>query len=100
MKAEPWQLRYDPRVRKLLEKLRNKEIVRRIEQSALRLQERPDLGEPLEEYKAEKLRSYRIGTPSGEYRIIYQLRQAERVVFVILIGPRQEVYKLLKRKRR
>lgn len=93
---ELWELRYDPRVRKRLEKIRNKEIVRRIEESALRLKERPYLGESLERYT--NTRSYRIGTAGGEYRIIYRLIKKDRVVFVILVGSREEVYDLLKRK--
>jgi len=83
-------------VRKRLEKIRNKEIVRRIEKSALRLKERPYLGESLEGYA--NIRSYRIGTPGGEYRIIYRLIKKDRVVFVVLVGPREEVYDLLRRK--
>ncbi|MGQ9602123.1 MAG: type II toxin-antitoxin system RelE family toxin [Candidatus Bipolaricaulia bacterium] len=91
---EPWELKYDPRVRKRLEKIRSREIVRRIEESALRLKERPYLGEPLKEYPG--IRSYRIGTPGGEYRIIYRPIARDRMVFVILVGSREEVYDLLK----
>jgi len=83
-------------VRKRLKKIRNKGIVHRIEESALRLKERPYLGESLEGYT--NTRSYRIGTPGGEYRIVYRPIEKDRVVFVILIGPREEVYNLLKRK--
>ena len=43
-------------------------------------------------------RSERVGTPSGEYRIIYELSEAEREVFVLLVGSREEVYGLLGRK--
>ena len=92
----PWELRYDPRVRKRLERIRDKEVIKRIEESARRLRERPYLGKKLEGYPG--LRSYRVGTPGGEYRIIYRLLKEERVVFVILIGSREEVYELLGRK--
>ena len=95
---EPWELKYDPRVRKRLKRIRDKEIVRRIEGSALRLKERPYLGEPLKGYP--NIRSYQIGTPGGEYRIIYQPIEEDRVVFILLNGSREEVYELLKRKRK
>lgn len=94
----PWELRYDPRVRSFLEKLRDRAIIRRIEASARRLQEQPDRGELLKGYENRGLRSYRIGTPGGEYRILYQMRPRERVILVILVGPREEVYKLLEQR--
>jgi mRNA interferase RelE/StbE len=99
-RRESWELRYDPRVRTYLEKLRSRAVVRRIEESAQRLQDHPELGKPLRRYEGIGLRSYRLGTPGGEYRILYQLRKSERVVFVILIGSREEVYKLLERRAR
>lgn len=94
--AETWELKYDPRVRKRLGRIKNKRIIRRIEESALRLKERPYLGESLEGYA--NVRSYRIGTPGGGYRIIYRPIKKDQVVFVILVGPREEVYDLLRRK--
>jgi len=39
-----------------------------------------------------------VGTPSGEFRIIYRLRHEDHVILVDLIEPREEVYKLLRRK--
>ena len=64
-----WTLRYDPRVREKLEKIRNKTLVRRIEKSAETLRENPFAGKPLRGYPG--VRSKRIGTPEGEYRLIY-----------------------------
>jgi len=66
-----WTLKYDPRVRKQLEKIRNKVVIRRIKESAESLQERPYAGKSLHGYPG--VRSKRIGTPQGEYRLIYQL---------------------------
>ncbi len=96
--AKPWELRYDPRVRSFLEKLQDRAIIRRLETAARRLQERPERGKLLQGYERRGLRSYRVGTPGGEYRILYQIRLRERVILVILIGPREEVYKLLKQR--
>jgi len=92
-----WTLRYDPRVRKQLQKIKNKDVIRRIKESAERLQTAPYSGKPLQGYPG--LRSKRIGTPHGEYRLIYLPIKEKREVFVILIGTREEVYELLKRSR-
>ena len=92
-----WTLRYDPRVRKKLEKIRNKTLIRRIEESAKTLQENPLAGKPLRGYP--RVRSKRIGTPEGEYRLIYLPVEDKREVFIILVGSRDEVYELLGRKK-
>ncbi|MBI1741698.1 type II toxin-antitoxin system RelE/ParE family toxin [Candidatus Acetothermia bacterium] len=74
MKAgKAWELRYDPRVRSALEKLRDRAVLRRLEKAALRLKDRPERGKRLKGYENRGLRSYRVGTPGGEYRILYQL---------------------------
>jgi addiction module RelE/StbE family toxin len=91
-----WELRYDPRVRKQLERIKDKRVIKRLEESALRLKDHPYLGKGLEGYP--DLRSYRVGTPGGEYRIIYCLMEADHVIFIILIASREEVYHLLKRR--
>lgn len=44
------------------------------------------------------VRSERVGTPSGEYRVLYQILEEEREVFVLLVGSREEVYGLLERR--
>ena len=92
-----WELRYDSRVRRRLQQIRNRAVVQRLEQAARRLRERPRLGKPLRRHP--KLRSYRVGTPEGEYRIIYTLISQDRIVLVVLIAPRDEVYELLERLR-
>lgn len=91
-----WTLRYDPRVRKQLERIRNKNVIRRIKQSAESLRDNPHSGKTLRGYPG--VRSKRIGTPEGEYRLIYRLLEKEQEVFVILIGPREEIYEILRRK--
>ena len=90
-----WALLYDPRVRKRLLKIKNKDVIRRIKESAERLQHAPYSGKLLQGYRG--LRSKRIGTPHGEYRLIYLPIEEKRELLVILIGTREEVYELLKR---
>jgi mRNA-degrading endonuclease RelE of RelBE toxin-antitoxin system len=92
-----WTLRYDPRVRKQLEKIRNKALIRRIKESAETLQENPFAGKPLRGYPG--VRSKRSGTPEGEYRLIYVSIEDKQEVFIILVGSRNEVYGLLERKK-
>ena len=43
-------------------------------------------------------RSYRLGTPGGEFRIIYELIEEDKVVFIFLIGPRDDIYDELERR--
>jgi mRNA-degrading endonuclease RelE of RelBE toxin-antitoxin system len=60
-----------------------------------KLSERPRSGKSLKGY--EDLFSLPITTPGGEHRIIYQLKPNEKVVYVVLTGPREEIYEILKR---
>ena len=91
-----WTLRYDPRVRKRLERIRNKHVIRRIRESAESLRDTPRSGKTLRGYPG--VRSKRIGTPEGEYRLIYRLLEKDQEVFIILVGPREEIYEILGRK--
>ena len=93
---EMWNLVYDPRVRRQLEKIRNKNVIRRIQESAEALCENPYSGKTLRGYPG--VRSKRIGTPEGEYRLIYRLIEEKQEVFIILVGPREAIYELLERK--
>lgn len=92
-----WTLRYDPRVRKQLQKIKNKAVIRRIKESAERLRIKPYSGKPLQGYK--NVRSKRIGTPNGEYRLIYLPIKGKQEVLIILVGTREQVYEVLKRSR-
>ena len=92
-----WTLRYDPRVRRQLEKIRNKALIRRIKESAKTLRETPFAGKPLR--GSPGVRSKRIGTPEGEYRLIYLPIEDKQEVFIILVGPRDSIYDLLERKK-
>jgi len=92
---ESWELQYDPRVRKQLEKIRDTTIIRRIEEAARQLKDKPYSGKPLRGYSG--VRSKRVATSGGEYRIVYIPIKTDRVVFIVLVAPREEVYKLLRR---
>lgn len=91
-----WKLKYDPRVRKQLQKIRNRGVICRIKESAEVLQEKPYSGKLLHGYSG--VRSKRIGRTEGECRLIYQLIEEEEEVFIILVGHRKDVYDLLERK--
>jgi len=58
-----------------------------------RLGKAPDLGKSLKGRK--NLYSYRFGTPGGEYRAIYRIKKES--VLVVLVGPRKEIYEILRR---
>ncbi|MBS3765544.1 type II toxin-antitoxin system RelE/ParE family toxin [Candidatus Bipolaricaulota bacterium] len=75
----------------------DKHIRSRIEKSVERLEKSPKLGKQLKGFPSTT-RSYRFGTPGGEYRIIYELMEEDEVVFVFLIGPRGDVYEDLTRR--
>ncbi|MEE9539914.1 MAG: hypothetical protein V3V85_00280 [Candidatus Thorarchaeota archaeon] len=57
-------------MRKQLQKIRNKAVIYRIKESAENLQEIPCAGKSLRGYPG--VRSKRIGTPEGEYRLVYE----------------------------
>ncbi|MCD5407944.1 type II toxin-antitoxin system RelE/ParE family toxin [Candidatus Bipolaricaulota bacterium] len=90
-----WTLRYDPRVRKELERVRDKQVIERLKSAAETLKDEPFSGKPLRGYPG--VWSKRVGTKGGEWRIIYMPLKSERVLLVVLIAPREEVYELLKR---
>jgi mRNA-degrading endonuclease RelE of RelBE toxin-antitoxin system len=94
--GDPWTLVYDPRVRKHLEKIRDRAVIHRLEQATARLARFPRSGKSLEHYPG--VRSERVGTSGGEYRILYRLFEEQREVFVLLIASRDEVYELLERR--
>jgi len=77
--AEPrWTLRYDPCVLHRMAKVQDRAILRRLEVAAKRLQKQPRLGKPLKGHR--DVRSYRVGTSGGEYRILYRLIPDDLVV--------------------
>jgi len=91
-----WTLHYDSRVKRQLEKIHDRKVMHRLATSARRLETRPSLGKLLEGYR--DVRSYRVGTPGGEYRILYRLIPEDQVVLVLMIAPRDEVYERFERR--
>ncbi len=91
-----WTLRYDPRVRKILERIRDREIIERLREAAEALREKPFSGKPLRGYPG--VWSKRVGTKGGEWRIIYMPLKEEKVLLIILVGTRESIYQLLKRR--
>ena len=90
----PWEVHLNREIRKDLAP-HGREVNRRLRGALERLQANPHLGKPLKGYHG--VLSYRVGTPSGEFRITYRLRAEERVILVDLIKPREEIYKILDR---
>lgn len=90
-----WNVKYDQGVKEYLKGL-DEHILRRIEKSAKRLKKSPRLGKQLKGFPSTT-RSYRFGTPGGEFRIIYELIEEDKVVFIFLIGPRDDIYDDLRR---
>lgn len=89
-----WEVHGSQRVAKALAH-HGREIAVCYDKAFEKLSERPRSGKPLKGY--EGLFSLPITTPGGEHRIIYQLKPDEEIVYVILTGPREEIYEILKR---
>lgn len=70
-------------------------IRERYDRAFARLAEDPLAGELPSGY--EGLRSFPVTTPGGEHRIIYQIKPEGQVVLVVLVGTREEIYRLLER---
>ena len=45
----------------------------------------------------DNLWSWKVYTPYGKHRILYRIKEEDKVVYVILIGTRESIYDLLKR---
>ncbi len=69
-------------------------VVRRLRNGLERLAESPRLGKPLQGSLAP-FWSYRV----GDYRVIYEIRDAELHVLVVMLGHRREVYERARRRR-
>jgi len=70
------------------------EVARRLRNGLERLAEDPRLGKPLHGSLAP-FWSYRV----GDYRVIYEIRDAELVVLVVMLGHRREIYERARRRR-
>ncbi|MFQ6111792.1 MAG: type II toxin-antitoxin system RelE/ParE family toxin [Nitrospinota bacterium] len=94
-RQEPWDVQLNKDIPKRLAR-HGRRVNRRLKEALERLKLDPHHGKSLKGY--ENVYSLAVGTPSGEFRIIYRLRYEDHVILVDLIEPRQEVYKLLKRR--
>lgn len=89
-----WRVEGTKRVAKRLARF-GRRIRERYDRAFERLAQDPFAGELLSGY--EGLRSFPLTTPGGEHRIIYQAKPEVEVVLVVLVGSREEIYRLLGR---
>lgn len=89
-----WEVYGARRVAKILESLQP-DIRKAVEKGFAELSRQPAEGKILRGRKG--LRSWPVTTPRGEYRIVYALKPEDRVVLVILVGPREGFYERLGR---
>lgn len=91
-----WDVQLNRNIPRRLER-HGKAVNRRLKEALEKLKDDPFRGKPLKRYKG--VYSLGVGTPAGEFRILYRLRPEDRVILVDLIEPREGVYKLLARKK-
>ena len=89
-------IEYGSAVKKDLRKLEIS-VLRVIEKIFLRLSNDPYLGERLQG-ELSKYFAYHFKVKQTEYRIIYEFIGNEVVVYIIMIGSRENLYKNLKRR--
>ena len=68
-------------------------VAERARRGLERLAENPRLGKPLQG-ELRPFRSYRV----GDYRVVYEIRDDELVVLVVMLGHRREVYERARRR--
>jgi mRNA interferase RelE/StbE len=69
-------------------------VLKRVRRGLERLAENPGLGKPLHGQLAP-FWSYRV----SDYRAVYEIRDEELVVLVVMLGHRREIYERARRKR-
>jgi mRNA interferase RelE/StbE len=69
-------------------------VAERAQRGLERLAENPRLGKPLQG-ELRPFWSYRV----GDYRVVYDIRNRELVVLVVLLGHRREVYERARRRK-
>lgn len=92
MNSKPKEVVYGPKAVDKIGDL-DPQIKSQVGTAVKRLGKAPDLGKSLKGRK--NLYSYRFGTPGGEYRAIYRIKKES--VLVVLVGPRKEIYEILRR---
>ena len=88
-----YQIRYLPGAEKDLRTL-PAAVAQRARRGIERLADDPRAGKPLVGELAP-FWSYRV----GDYRIVYEIRQEEIVVLIVMVGDRRDVYEKARRKR-
>lgn len=88
-----YQLLYLPGAEKDIRKLPGK-VAERVRHAVVRLGEDPRLGKRLAG-ELVPFWSYRV----GDYRIVYEIRDEELVVLVVMLGHRRAIYERARRKR-
>ncbi len=68
------------------------DVLERVYTALDRLVQNPQLGKQLQA-NLKPARSYRFGTPQGEFRICYLIHDGQ--IVVLAIGPRKEIYQSL-----
>jgi mRNA interferase RelE/StbE len=88
-----YQIRYLPGAEKDLRSL-PAAVAQRARRGIERLGDDPRAGKPLVGELAP-FWSYRV----GDYRIVYEIRQEEIVVLIVMVGNRRDVYEKARRRR-
>lgn len=70
-------------------------VIKRVRRGLERLAENPRLGKPLHG-ELVPFWSYRV----SDYRVVYEIRDDELIVLIVMLGHRREIYELARRKRR
>ena len=89
-----WSIYDSNRVNKVYASL-DKAIKDSYQRAFQNLSTNPKSGKLLKGY--DNVRSYPVTSPGSEHRIIYRLKHSDKVVYVIFIGSRSDVYELMKR---
>lgn len=88
-----YQLLYLPGAEKDIQALPGR-VIERVRRGLERLAENPRLGKPLHG-ELVPFWSYRV----SDYRVVYEIRDEELVVLVVMVGHRREIYEQARRKR-
>lgn len=89
-----WEVHGSRRAAKQLTML-DKAVLEQYNRAFEQLSNHPKKGKLLKGYVA--IRSFPVTTPGGEHRILYQIKEIEKVIYVVLIGSRKDIYKMLQR---
>lgn len=96
--APRYALAYKKSAKKAVAKIPQQRARERIEDAieSIAVEPRPPGSKQLQG-KHSIYRRIDVGGVGGEYRVIYEVRDAELVVVVVIVGPREGVYDILKR---